>query len=47
MGEKMNKIEEIQFQGEDAYEDFGYWTDKVNLQHGEIIKINIVYRKLK
>jgi len=38
-------IEEIEFKGKNAYEDFGYWTDKVNLEHGEIIKINILYCK--
>jgi len=38
-------IEEIEFKGNDAYENFGDWTNKVNLQRGEIIKINIVYIK--
>ena len=35
------------FSGEDAYEDFGMWTDDVNLEHGEITEIVIKYDKSK
>ena len=39
-------IEEIEFRGNEAYEDFCYWTERVNLQPREIIKITVVCRKL-
>ena len=41
----MNEIKEIEFIGNESYEDFGEWTDKVNLQHGEIFRIRILYKK--
>jgi len=38
-------IQIIKFDGENPYEDFGEWTNEVNLQHGEIKKITIEYFK--
>jgi len=38
-------IQVIKFEGKEAYENFGEWTNEVNLQYGEIRKITIEYFK--
>ena len=35
------------FDGKDAFENFSEWTDYVNLNHGEIKQLIVIYERKK